>query len=381
MKKLKQWIAIFLLWMACWESVQAMPPAINSAAFAIKDMQSNTILAEHNLKARIEPAALIKLMTAYLTFQAVEAKKLDLNQSLTLSESGWRTDGSRIFLQPHLSLKTQAVIQGMLTVSANDAAITLAEAVAGSETAFVKRMNAEAIKLGMRNSHFVNCTGLPVAGQYSSIEDILILSQALMRDFPQYQEWFAQTSFSYRNRTQLNRNLLLFRDNDIDGLMTGYSIEGGYSMVVTSKQHGRRLIAVIIGSDSSESRAVEASKLLTWALTDFNTIPLYKDNKAVMNIEVYGGNQATVKAGFADDAYVTLSALVRQPLRPILTLAQPVPAPIHKGQVLGTLTLMTGGTEVAQKPLVALNEVEEAGWFSSVWVRWAAWWKQLFAST
>ncbi|WP_244895651.1 D-alanyl-D-alanine carboxypeptidase family protein [Snodgrassella alvi] len=353
-------------------------PEINAAAYAVADQQSGTVLASRDKDARIEPAALTKLMTAYLVLDALHTGKLKAQQPLKVSATGWQADGSRMFLQQGVPVNVETVVQGMLVISANDAAITLAEAVSGNEKAFVRKMNAEAQKMGLTNTNFVNCTGLPAEGQYSSVGDLLLLAQALVRDFPQYQSWFAKKSFAYNGVTQLNRNLLLFRDDQVDGLAVGYTIHGGYNLVVSSKRNERKIVAVLVGTDSSEARAAEGSKLLSWALTNFNTVRLYPAGHKVSDITVYKGAHRKVAAGFLGDAYVTLPSGSAKQLSVELEAVQPVVAPVYKGQNIGTLKLLSGKQEIARQNVVALENVGEASGFG----RWldgiAMWWHNLF---
>jgi serine-type D-Ala-D-Ala carboxypeptidase (penicillin-binding protein 5/6) len=372
------WLCAAML-MAVLPLAQAVTlPEINAAAYAVADVQSGMILASRDKDARIEPAALTKLMTAYLVFDALHSGKLKARQPLKISAAGWQTDGSRMFLQQGMPVNAETVVQGMLVVSANDAAITLAEAVSGGEKAFVRRMNAEAQRMGLVNTHFVNCTGLPAEGQYSSVGDLLLLAQALVRDFPEYQDWFAKKSFSYNGTTQLNRNLLLFRDDQVDGLAVGYTINGGYNLAVSSKRNERRVIAVLVGADSSEARAAEGSKLLSWALTSFNTARLYPASHKVADIAVYKGAHGKVAVGFLRDAYVTLPSGGVKQLSLELEAVQPVVAPVRKGQGMGTLKLLAGKQVVAQLEVVALDNVGEAGWFSRWLNNVCLWWRSIF---
>ncbi len=370
------WATILLAVLPMTQAVEL--PVINVAAYAVADEQSGMILASRDKDAQIEPAALTKLMTAYLVFDALQSGKLKARQQLQVSSTGWQTDGSRMFLQQGVPVPAEAVVQGMLVISANDAAITLAEAVGGSEKAFVQRMNTQAQKMGLHHTHFMNCTGLPAQGQYSSVGDLLILAQRLVSDFPQYQKWFAKKSFSYNGVTQLNQNLLLFRDNQVDGLAVGYSINGGYNLAVSSKRNDRSNIAVLVGADSSEARAAEGSKLLSWALTSFNTVRLYPAGHKLADITVYKGAHRKVPVGFLRDTYVTVPANGAKELLIELDAVQPVVAPVYKGQNIGTLKLLAGNQTIAEQQVVALHNVDEAGWFS----RWldsvALWWHNLF---
>lgn len=378
MRNFFRWLITTVLMSVLLPAHAVTMPEINAAAYAVADQQSGTVLASRDKDARIEPAALTKLMTAYLVLDALHTGKLKAQQPLKVSATGWQADGSRMFLQQGVPVNVETVVQGMLVISANDAAITLAEAVSGNEKAFVRKMNAEAQKMGLTNTNFVNCTGLPAEGQYSSVGDLLLLAQALVRDFPQYQSWFAKKSFAYNGVTQLNRNLLLFRDDQVDGLAVGYTIHGGYNLVVSSKRNERKIIAVLVGADSSEARAAEGSKLLSWALTNFNTVRLYPAGHKVSDITVYKGAHRKVAAGFLGDAYVTLPSGSAKQLSVELEAVQPVVAPVYKGQTIGTLKLLAGKQEIAQQDVVALENVGEASGFS----RWldgiAMWWHNLF---
>lgn len=378
MRNFFRWLITTVLMIVLLPTHAVTMPEINAAAYAVADQQSGTVLASRDKDARIEPAALTKLMTAYLVLDALHTGKLKAQQPLKVSATGWQADGSRMFLQQGVPVNVETVVQGMLVISANDAAITLAEAVSGNEKAFVRKMNAEAQKMGLTNTNFVNCTGLPAEGQYSSVGDLLLLAQALVHDFPQYQSWFAKKSFAYNGVTQLNRNLLLFRDDQVDGLAVGYTIHGGYNLVVSSKRNERKIIAVLVGADSSEARAAEGSKLLSWALTNFNTVRLYPAGHKVSDITVYKGAHRKVAAGFLGDAYVTLPSGSAKQLSVELEAVQPVVAPVYKGQTIGTLKLLVGKQEIAQQDVVALENVGEASGFS----RWldgiAMWWHNLF---
>ncbi|WP_370577732.1 D-alanyl-D-alanine carboxypeptidase family protein [Snodgrassella alvi] len=378
MRNFFRWLITTVLMIVLLPTHAVTMPEINAAAYAVADQQSGAVLASRDKDARIEPAALTKLMTAYLVLDALHTGKLKAQQPLKVSATGWQADGSRMFLQQGVPVNVETVVQGMLVISANDAAITLAEAVSGNEKAFVRKMNAEAQKMGLTNTNFVNCTGLPAEGQYSSVGDLLLLAQALVHDFPQYQSWFAKKSFAYNGVTQLNRNLLLFRDDQVDGLAVGYTIHGGYNLVVSSKRNERKIIAVLVGADSSEARAAEGSKLLSWALTNFNTVRLYPAGHKVSDITVYKGAHRKVAAGFLGDAYVTLPSGSAKQLSVELEAVQPVVAPVYKGQTIGTLKLLVGKQEIAQQDVVALENVGEASGFS----RWldgiAMWWHNLF---
>lgn len=355
------------------------PPDIGSTAYLAADIQSGQIFAQKSASERIEPASLTKLMTAYLSLQALSAGRLKPNQMLTVSAQGWRVPGSRIFMQPDTPVKAETVLQGMLVAEGNDAAITLAETIAGSEAKFVRQMNAEARLLGMTQTHFVNCTGLPAEGQYTTVTDLLKLTQALMLRFAQYQPWFARKSFAYNQITQPNRNLLLYRDSSVDGMAVGYSLSGGYNLVVSSKRNQRSVVVIVAGAESEEARAAAGGTLLNWALQSFDTVKLYAADKAVSDIAVYKGKREHVSVGFLQPTYVSLPHNSTRQLTPVLETIQPVVAPIRRGRVLGTLRLFDGKRLVAEKPVVALQDVPEAGLLGRSWDGLLLWLKNLFA--
>ncbi|RBH49142.1 D-alanyl-D-alanine carboxypeptidase, partial [Pseudomonas sp. MWU13-2860] len=245
-----------------------LPPApeIAGKAYYLTDFNSGQVLAERDPDSRVEPASLTKLMTAYLTFKALKEKRLTLEQTLTVSQKGWKTEGSRMFLDPKVPAKVDDLIKGMIVQSGNDACVTLAEAIAGSEEVFAQVMTQQAQKLGMKNTQFRNATGLPNPEHYTTVHDLGILAGALIRDFPEFYPIYSIKSFTYNNIKQPNRNLLLYRDPNVDGMKTGYTDSAGYNMITTSHRDGRRVISVVVGTASPEARAVESSKLLNYGL-------------------------------------------------------------------------------------------------------------------
>ncbi|MFV2030735.1 D-alanyl-D-alanine carboxypeptidase family protein [Neisseria sp. S1] len=360
---------------------QAVPqiPEIAATAFVIKDLQSGQVLAEKGLNDQIEPASLTKLMTAYLAFKALENGTLKPEQMLTVSEKGWKAEGSRMFLEPRKPASVSDLIKGLIVQSGNDAAITLAEAIGGSEEGFADMMNAEAKRLGMTKTHFLNSTGLPVEGHLTSVNDLVILAGAIINDFPKYYPIYSIKSFKYNNIDQPNRNLLLYRDPSVDGLKTGHTSSAGYNLVASSKRNGRRVVSVVVGTESQESRAAESSKLLNWALQSFDTPKLYDANQTISQLKVYKGSANAVNVGFTSDAYITIPRGQGGNIKPVLETVQPVLAPIQKDQVLGKLKIMSNGKVLAEKNVVALNAVEEAGWFGRAYDSIVLWFKNLFS--
>ena len=354
-------------------------PEIAATAYLVKDLQSGQVLAQKDLNAQVEPASLTKLMTAYLTFKALDNGTLKPEQMLTVSDKGWKAEGSRMFLEPRTPASVSDLIKGLIVQSGNDAAITLAEAIGGSEEGFATMMNAEAKRLGMKETFFANSTGLPAEGHLTSVNDLAILAGAIITDFPKYNPIYSMKSFKYNGIEQPNRNLLLYRDPSVDGLKTGHTSSAGYNLVASSKRNGRRVISVVVGTASPEARAAESSKLLNWALQSFDTPKLYDANQTISQVKVYKGAANAVNVGFIEPTFVTLPRGEGKNIKPILETVQPVLAPIQKGQPLGKLKIISNGQTLAEKDVVALNSVEEAGWFGRVYDSIVLWFKNLFS--
>ena len=352
-------------------------PALEASAYLFFDAQSGQILTSKNPDARIEPASLTKLMTAYLTFDALKNGRLKLDQQLTASERAWKSEGSRMFLDPKVPVSVDNLIKGMIVQSGNDACVTLAEAIAGSEEGFAQMMNAQAKKLGMNNSHFANSTGLPDPQLYTTVRDLATLSNALIRDFPQYYPTYSIKSSTYNNITQPNRNLLLYRDSSVDGLKTGHTDSAGFNLIASSKRDDRRVITVVVGTKSMEARATESSKLLNWGLSHFQTPKLYDAGKPLSKVKVYKGSENELDVGFLQAVYVTLPRGSDE-VTPVLETIQPVVAPVKKGAELGTLKLMSGNKVLAERKVVALQDIEEAGFFGRMWDSIVLWFKNTF---
>lgn len=353
-------------------------PEIAATAFYLTDLQSGQVIAAKNADTPVEPASLTKLMTAYLAFKHLEAGKLKPEQTFTVSEYGWKQEGSRMFLERGKPAKVQELILGLIVQSGNDAAVTLAEAMAGSEEAFTVMMNEEAKRLGMASTHFENSTGLPGAKHLTTVRDLALLSAAIIRDYPDYYKIYSEKSFTYNGITQPNRNLLLFRDPNVDGLKTGHTNSAGYNLIASSKRGGRRVLSVVVGTASQEARATESSKLLNYALQQFDTPKMYQAGQTIATAKVYKGSDNEVPLGFLNDTYVTIPHGATD-ISPVLDTVQPVLAPIQKGQTLGTLKLMRGDKVIAEQPVVALAEVSEAGFFGRLWDSIVLFFKNMFA--
>ena len=346
----------------------AQPPPVIGRAWLLADLASGQVLAAERPDERFEPASLTKLMTAYLVFAALKEKKLSLEQPINVSERAWRTAGSRTFIEPRKPVAVDELIRGMVVQSGNDACIALAEAVAGSEEVFAQMMNREAQRLGMRETKFVNATGLPDPQHYSTARDLHLLAAALIRDFPsQYALYYSQREFRYNNITQHNRNRLLWLDPSVDGVKTGYTEAAGYCLIASSKRGPRRLLSVLLGSTSESARAQESQKLLNWGFQFFDAVRLYDKGQAVKEIEVWKGDRRQLKAGFRDEFVVTVPKGQAHTIKAELLAPQPLVAPVSEGQRIGLLRLSVEGKPFGEYPLFALEAAAPAGIFGRAW--------------
>lgn len=349
-------------------------PQVSARAFVLFDASSGQTLAQQAAADRFEPASLTKLMTAYLVFQALKEKKLTLTQTVPVSERAWRAEGSRMFIDPKQTPAVEPLIRGMIVQSGNDASIALAEAVAGSEDVFAQMMNRQAQKLGMKNTSFMNATGLPHPQHYSTAEDLAILANALMRDFPAEVGYYKEREFTHNKITQPNRNRLLWLDPTVDGLKTGHTEAAGYCLIATAKrstggdaENARRLISVVLGTASDVARTQESQKLLNYGYQFFDAQRLYKMNDPVATPEIFKGTQSAIKLGFDRDIWLTLPKDRFAGLKATLTTTQPLIAPFSPGQKAGVMKLTQNGKVIAEIPVVALENVPVAGFLGRGW--------------
>ncbi len=342
-------------------------PELAAKAYILEDFQSGQILAQKNADQREEPASLTKLMTTYLTFTALKQGKLHLSQTLPVSEKAWRTGGSRMFIEPNKPVTVDQLIHGMIVQSGNDATVALAEGIAGSEEGFVQMMNQEAQRLGMKNTHFADATGLPHPQHYSTAHDLALLTSALIRDFPEYYPVFSVKEYKYNNINQPNRDRLLWQDPYVDGLKTGHTDAAGYCLVSSAKRGGRRLISVVLGTDTDSARAMESQRLLNWGFQFFDTVRLYKKDQTVATLPVWKGSENRLRAGFDRDIYIALPKGQYQRLRVSMTSTQPLLAPVNAGQKVGTLRLTLDGKPFAEYALQSLQNVGVGNIFGRAW--------------
>lgn len=345
------------------ESAQiAPPPSLAVKAYLLKDFNSGHVIATQNANMRIEPASLTKIMTAYLSFKAIKNGHLQLTQTLPVSEIAWKAEGSKMFIEPNKPVTVDELLHGMIIQSGNDASITLAEGIASTEELFASMMNKEAKRLGMKNTNYVNATGLPDPQHYTTAEDLSILASALIRDFPEdYQRLYSVKEYTYNNIKQPNRNRLLWLDPHVDGMKTGHTESAGYCLISSAKRDNTRRISVILGAPTDAARATESQKLLNYGFQFFDSTLVYKRGQIINQLRVWKGTGNTVASTVANDLYLTLPKGEYANLKAVISSTQPLIAPIKKGQVIGTVKFMLNGKMVEQRSIVAAKAVDTAG--------------------
>ena len=352
------------------------PPEVKAKAALLFDMSSGQVLAAQQADKKLEPASLTKLMTAYLVFDALKKGDLDLDDQLEISQTAAAASGSRMFAKVGQKISVDDLLSALIIQSANDAALTLAERLGGSESGFVEKMNAQAVKLGLNATRFNNATGLSHPWHYSTARDMTRLAAALVTTFGEpYKRYFARKAFSFNGLEQQNRNRLLWRDPMVDGVKTGHTSAAGYCMIASSERNGRRLISTIMGAASEETRAMYAQQWLNYGFLETESVRYYPARKAVATFPVYKGSASDFSAGFLKDFSLTFSKGVSSRVRAQVISRQPYIAPIKKGQAVATLRLTLDGKVVGEYPLVALEEVGVAGWLGRFWDSLRLLWK------
>jgi D-alanyl-D-alanine carboxypeptidase (penicillin-binding protein 5/6) len=360
-------LAPFQLQAQPFSSADPAAPVIAARSWLLLDFNSGQTLAANNPQQRVEPASLTKLMTAYLAFTALRQKKIRPDQQVPVSERAWRAEGSRMFIEPNRPVTVDELMRGMVVQSGNDACIALAEMIAGSEEAFAEAMNREAQRLGMKNTHFSNSTGLPHPQHYSTAQDLALLAAAVIRDFPDQYPLYSQRQFRYNNVNQTNRNRLLWSDPTVDGVKTGYTENAGYCLVSSARRGERRVISVVLGAASEAARATESQKLLNHGFQAYDGVRLYAGSQEVTSLRVWKGSANQVKAGFLRDLQLALPKGGGEKLKASIDSLQPLLAPIRTGQRVATLKLTLDGKPYGEFPVVALQDVPVAGIFGRGW--------------
>ena len=350
-------------------------PEVAARAYLLLDVTANQILASRELDMPVEPASLTKLMSAYLVFDALKSKKIDMKQTFSVSDRAWKMPGSRMFIDPKMKVPVEDLLKGMIVQSGNDATVALAEGVAGSVDRFVQMMNDQATVLGMKDTTYKNPEGLTEPGHMTTARDLGTLATRLMHDFPEYVGIYALKKYRYPGTpaaNDSNRNLLIFKDPTVDGLKTGHTEAAGYCLVATAKRDfpnvgTRRLMAIVLGANSETSRANEAQKLLNWGYTAFEAVKLFDAGQPVATPAIWKGKSSTVKLGRSDALVVAVPRGSAAQIKTQLARPDPLVAPVTKGQLIGSLKIYRGDQLWVDMPLQALDTVEQAGVLGRAW--------------
>lgn len=360
---------LLTLWLsvasAASDPIIPAPPQLAASAYLLIEATTGEVLVDFNSDQRLPPASLTKMMTSYVAASELERGTISKADMVSISVRAWRMQGSRMFIQEGTKVKLDDLLRGIIIQSGNDASVALAEHIAGSEEAFAGLLNQHALRLGMMDTNFVNATGWPDENHYTSARDLAKLAIALINVHPEHYKIYSEKTFTFNDITQRNRNSLLFRDNTVDGVKTGHTDAAGYCLVSSAMRNGMRLVSVVMGANSESSRSTESQKLLTYGFRYFETVNLYESDVSLRKVRVWGGTHQSINLGLVEDVVLTIPRGSRDNLMANVEINQEIHAPLQKGQQLGSLTI-AGGTSLST-PLVALNAVEEAGFFSRLW--------------
>jgi D-alanyl-D-alanine carboxypeptidase (penicillin-binding protein 5/6) len=332
------------------------PPIIGAKSFLLIDGATGAELAALEADQKLAPASLTKLMTAYAIFRALDEKQIALDDLVTVSEKAWRTPGSRMFIEVGTRVRVRDLALGMIVQSGNDASVALAEHVAGTESVFAEVMNQYAVQLGMTNSQFRNATGLPDENHYSTARDLAKLARAIVNEFPEYYKWYSVKQFKYNDIEQPNRNSLLWRDESVDGMKTGYTDDAGYSLNSSAKRDGMRVVSVVLGTASAKSRIDGSQALINYGFRFFETRLLYRAGETVAQTKIWKGSSEFTELGLPEDLYVTIPRGSFDAVESVLNMPAVLVAPVAQGQPLAELQVNLNGNILINTSLRALNE-------------------------
>jgi D-alanyl-D-alanine carboxypeptidase (penicillin-binding protein 5/6) len=342
-------------------------PQIAATAYLVMDADTGKIIAAKNENGRFAPASLTKMMTAYILEYELSKGNVSKEDLVLVSEKAWRTQGSRMFIREGTQVALSDLMKGIIIQSGNDASVAVAEHIAGSEAAFADLMNQHASLLGMKNSHFLNSTGLPADDHVSSAYDLALLAKAIIQDFPEHYDIYSEKYFTYNKIRQPNRNKLLWRDKTVDGLKTGYTDDAGYCLVASAKRDNMRLISVVLGTADEEARARESQKLLSYAFRYYRTHKLFEKNVLLNTSKVWAGEVDQLRMGITEDLYVTIPRGQADSLQATMDVERVIKAPLAKGQAVGKVKVTLDGKVVKEVPLVAMDNIPEAGFLKKIW--------------
>ena len=341
-------------------------PAIGAKSYLLQDFHSGQSIAEKDADQPMEPASITKLMTAYVVFTEIRNGSLALSDKVRISEKAWRTEGSRMFVEVNTLVNVADLLKGVIIQSGNDATVALAEHIAGTEQSFAALMNHHAKELGLTHSNFMNSTGLPDKEHYTTAHDIARIAHALIDEFPEYYRWYSEREFTYNDITQYNRNKLLWRDESVDGVKTGHTDSAGYCLVTSAKRDGMRLISVVLGTKSEETRADATQSLLNYGFRFFETHKLYDADNKLTTARVWKGATESVDLGLDKTLYVTIARGEYKNLDAAMQLQDQIIAPVSQGQALGHVVVRLADKLVSEKDLVALQAVDEGTFWQRI---------------
>jgi D-alanyl-D-alanine carboxypeptidase (penicillin-binding protein 5/6) len=364
--RLPQFVLSCFLIIAATQSVSAAspvpaPPNVAASGHLLVDFHSGRILSENNADQRLEPASLTKIMTAYTVLRELKEGNIKLQDQVLVSKKAWRTPGSRMFIEVDKQVSVEQLLKGMIIQSGNDASVALAEYIAGSEETFANLMNEHAQRLGMLDSHFVNSTGLPHQEHFTTPRDIAKVSEATIREFPEYYAWYAVKEYTFNDINQQNRNKLLWRDESVDGIKTGHTEAAGYCLVASAVRDSMRLTSVVMGTSSEDARAKESQSLLNYGFRFFETHRLYDRSEPLSRVRVWKGEKEMLSLGLKASLYVTIPRRQYKHLKASLQIDPQLMAPIGKGETVGRVNVELEGELIASVPLVALDAVAQGG--------------------
>ncbi len=337
------------------------PPSIDADSYYLMDFNSGRVLAEKDPDKRIEPASITKLMTAYLVDKAIADGDIKLDDLVTISEKAWRMKGSKMFVEVGKQIAVEDLMKGLIIQSGNDASVALAEHIAGTESAFAGYMSHQAQVLGMTNTQFENATGWPTEGHYSTARDIAILTQAVIREFPETYRIYKEREYTFNSIRQFNRNRLLWRDNSVDGVKTGHTEAAGYCLVASAIRDDMRLISVILGADSDKARTQNSQSLLNYGFRHFETHRLYRANETLKTARIWYGDQEQLAIGVESDIYITIPRGRYRELQASMEIDSEINAPVVRGQEMGVVNVKLDDELVVSKSIVATHAVNDGG--------------------
>ncbi len=359
-------LASFLL-LFCVTTVHAetlpvpAPPTFEASSYVLMDFGSGAVLADYNSNLRVDPASITKIMTAYIVYQSLAAGDISLTDQVEISEYAWRSIGSRMFVEVGDKIILEDLMLGLIIQSGNDASIALAEHVSGTEQAFADVMNAQAKRLGMKDSHFVNATGLPDADHYTTAYDVALLSRAMINEYPEEYKTYAQKEYTFNDIKQYNRNRLLWRDSAVDGIKTGHTEAAGYCLAASAVKNDMRLISVVMGTASDKARTVNSQALLNYGFRYYESHKLYKAGEKLTEQRMWKGENKLIQLGLDEDLYVTIPRGRYDELKASMDVDTKIIAPIEQGDQVGIVKVTLKGEDYLEAPLVALQSNPKGG--------------------